>query len=515
MSAPEVPKNLTGTVVRGAGFSGVGFVVSRVLNLAAFVVLARLVTPDELGHYAAGTILVGIGLLLSDSGMSAAVIHRRDRLEEAASTAVIATVAAGAGISLLALAVSPLIGDFFGSSTVAAVAAVSSGLLFLQSARSVPNALLQRRFSFLRRIVVEPVAAIAFGAGAIVATASGLGVWGLVIGLYAQVVTDFALSWALVQWRPRLKLVSFEMWRELVAYGRHVLAGALVRRLGEQIPVAVIGRFVGSGALGQFQYAIKMVGTPYGFLLAGTSYVLFPAFARISDERLRFEVAFLRSLRWMAVTAIPVGFLLLPLGKPLAIVLFGPRWADAGQAAAALCLFIPGRALASVIGEAFRGSGRPRDWTRVNVVAVIGGAVAMFALLPFGLIGVSAGLSVDAVVTAGYAIARARRTMGVPINVMLARIWPPAVAALAMAGVLAAVETLLVHAASHGTVLGLLLLLAEGALALLVYVLGLRLIAPDMALELRSLLLAARKQPNTRPTAETRRGATVDSRASK
>ena len=39
----------------------------------------------------------------------------------------------------------------------AAVAAASAGILFLQSARTVPNAILQRRFSFLRRLIVEPV----------------------------------------------------------------------------------------------------------------------------------------------------------------------------------------------------------------------------------------------------------------------------------------------------------------------------------------------------------------------
>ncbi len=515
MSTPEVPKNLTGTVVKGAGFSGVGFVLSRALNLAAFVVLARLVTPDELGHYAAGTILVGIGFLLSASGMSAAVIHRRDRLEEAAATAAIATVVAGAGFGLLALASSPLIGAFFGSSTVGGVAAATSGVLFLQSARSVPNALLQRRFSFLRRVVVEPVAAIAFGAGAIIATAGGLGVWGLVIGLYAQVLTDFALSWLLVQWRPTLGLASFAMWRELVAYGRHVLAGGIVRRLGEQIPIAVIGRFVGAGALGQFQYAIRMVGTSYGFLLAGTSYVLFPAFARISDDRSRFQAAFLRSLRLMAVCALPVGLLLLPLGKPLAILLFGPTWAEAGEAVAALCLFVPGRALANVVGEGFRGSGRPADWARVNVVAVICGAAAMFALLPFGLTGVAAGLSVDAVVAAGYALARARRTMGLPIKATLPMIWPACAAALIAAAVLLPTETLVVHAASHGTALGLLLVVAEGALGLLVYGIGVRLMAPAVAGEVRTLIRAVRT-PSTPPPTEARPAvAAVDSRASK
>ena len=65
--------------------------------------LARLITPEELGQYTSGSILVGFGLLLAGSGMLAALIHREDRLDEAASTATAATIGAGVLLALLGL----------------------------------------------------------------------------------------------------------------------------------------------------------------------------------------------------------------------------------------------------------------------------------------------------------------------------------------------------------------------------------------------------------------------------
>ena len=50
------------------------------------------------------------------------------------------------------------------------------------------------------------------------------------------------------------------------------------------------------------------------------SYVLFPAFSRISDDARRFERGFLRSVRLTCATAMPLSFILLPLGVPLALV---------------------------------------------------------------------------------------------------------------------------------------------------------------------------------------------------
>ena len=70
------------------------------------------------------------------------------------------------------------------------MAAAISGQLFLRSATVVPNAMLERRLAFLRRTVVEPLAAVAFAAAAIVAMSNGMGVWGLVIGNYVQIGVD-------------------------------------------------------------------------------------------------------------------------------------------------------------------------------------------------------------------------------------------------------------------------------------------------------------------------------------
>ena len=294
---PEVVSDdLTGTVLRGAGLSGIGHMLAQVFTLGFYLALARLLTPDDFGEFAAAAIILNAGLLFIESGMLAALISRRDRIEEAASTAVFSTALGGVAFSLLALAASPLVGLFFDSDRVAALAAAVSGLLLLRSLQVVPEALLQRRFSFLRRMVIEPLQVIAFGVAAVIAASDGLGPWALVIGYYAAAVTDVLLSWVLVRWRPQPGLASFAMWKELIGYARHVLASNVVLRLGEQVPTLLIGRYVGTAPLGQYRYADRIAGTPFLFILSAASSVILPAFSRISHERERFAAAFLTVL---------------------------------------------------------------------------------------------------------------------------------------------------------------------------------------------------------------------------
>jgi O-antigen/teichoic acid export membrane protein len=485
-------KDLTGTVVRGSALAGSGFALSQILTLASYLVLARLVTPTEFGYFTAGLVLVTIAGLYTDSGMLAALIYRRDRLEEAAATAVVSTLVSGLFFSLVLLALAPVIGAFFGSETVTGVAAAAAGLVLLRAISIVPDALLQRRFSFLRRVVVEPAGVLAFGITGVVLTANGLGVWGLILAQYASSLVKVLLAWGLVRWRPQFRLASFAMWRELISYGRHTIAAATVGRAAEEIPVLLVGRFIGAAPLGQFRYGRRIGSLPLAMLMAAGSYVLFPALARISEERARFQASVLRSLRWMAIFALAGGLILIPLGEPLTTLAFGDIWADAGKAAMALSFFTAARGVSSLVQETMKADGRPDVVTRMNLVEAVVGTAAMVALLPFGLVGVCIGISIGAVVRAAYALGRAHVIVGLPRRDMLEAIRAPLIAALVMVAVLFPLEAFVVHAGDQGTATGLLLVALEGVLGLAIYAAVLHVLIPGALGELRALLAKVR-----------------------
>ncbi len=478
----EQPDSLTGTVVRGASMSGLGFFLAQTMNLAVYMALTRLLTPHEFGVYAAGSILITFAFLGTDSGMVSAVIQRRDRVEEAANTALIATAAAGLLFGLLALAASPLMGLIFDSSEVTAVAAVMSGIVAIQTLNSVPSALLQRSFSFLRRLVIEPIQVVIFGVGAIVSASLGMGVWSLVIGQYAAIVGEVVLSWTLVRWRPRLRLASYAMWRELVHFGRYVLISGVLVAAGEEGTALIVGRFLGTSALGQFRNGYRLALMPWRMLVAAASYVLFPAFSRISHDAARLTPAFLRSLRWMSIAAFPAGLLLLPLGKSLTLVVLGDQWGAAGEVVAAMGMWAGAGAIIGVISEALKARGDSKLLLRLTCVKTPLLLLSMLAMVPLGLTAAAYGLALGQVLSACYALHLCGRVMDIHLRAVLAQIWAPLVAAGLMAIALLPVDRA-IEPATHGTIVGLILVAAEIALGLAIYALLLRLFAPTSARE--------------------------------
>jgi O-antigen/teichoic acid export membrane protein len=478
------PPGLSGVVLRGVSFAGAGYGASQILTFATYLVLAKLISPAAFGIFAAGSTVAGVGTMVGESGMLSALIHRRDGLDEAFNSAFLASIAGGLLLTLAGLATAPLVGLFFNSGTAGDVAAVMAGTMFLRLLALVPDARLQRRFSFFRRVIIDPLSIVAFAAGAVTAGAYGMGVWALVIGTYAAGLVNVVAAWALVDWRPRPSHASFAMWRELVRYGRPVLGAEFIRRVTMEIPVLALGRFAGTGALGQFTYSFRVATQPLRAFVNVGGYVLLPAFSRIATDKERFRMAVLRALRWVSATSFPVGLLLVPLGMPAVVLLFGATWRQAGYGAMALAGYCAALSLDSLASEAWKAYGRPDMLPRMHGLSLVLTTICVGAGVPFGLIGVTIGMSVSAIGVAAYAIWGMAKALEISLSSMRREIWPAAFASAVMAGALYLLEHFVVRADRQGTVVGLLLLAAEAVLGGVVYLVLLRGVAPATTREL-------------------------------
>ncbi|HEX3911703.1 MAG TPA: oligosaccharide flippase family protein [Solirubrobacteraceae bacterium] len=482
------PESLSGVVTRGASLAGMGYVLSQVLTFVAYLVLARLATPADFGRFAAGGVIVNAGAVLGESGIEAALVHRRRRLQEAINSAFLATVVAGVGLTLLSLAAAPLVGLFFHSHETGVVAAVLSGWMLLRMLAIVPDALLMRRFSFARRVVIDPLSTVFFAAGAIPAAAAGLGVWALVIGTYASALLNVIAAWVFARYRPRPRLARFETWRELARFGRPVVIGNLIRRAVLEIPILAIGRFNGAAALGQFSYAARASTQSLGAVVNVGGYVLLPAFSRLSAHDERFRTAVRTALRWLCIVSFPVGMLLIPLGTPAVVLVFGHQWREAGHAATALAVYCAALSLDSIASEAWKANGRTDMLPRMHGLSLALTLVFVGGLVHFGLVWAAVGMSAAALGVAAYAVYGMSTALDIELRDLLREIWPATLASCLMAGALFCLEHFLVHADRYATVPGIALVALETVLGLVLYVGILGLFAPESTRQLIGVL---------------------------
>jgi PST family polysaccharide transporter len=184
---------------------------------------------------------------------------------------------------------------------------------------------------------------------------------------------------------------------------------------------------------------------------------------------------------------------MLPLGEPFAAVIFGDQWREAGYAAMAMFAYVGGRSLINLAGEAFKAAEQPNLLPRMYLLSAVLGIASIVALLPLGLVGVSAAISISSIGVTAYAIRAASGVLEVPATRIVSEIVPAVAASVVMAGALTPLEHLVVDAANRETAVGLLLLASETLAAAGIYLGALAVVAPPLARELVEL---ARKAPS-------------------
>ncbi len=501
--APDPPDSLLRTTMRGVGLAGAGYIGSQALNFVAYLVLVRLLDPKDFGLYAAGTVITGITSLFAESGMLAALITRKDRIDEAASTAFVSLALTGIALTGLSLAVSPLLGLAFHSHEVALITAVLSGWLFVRALTIVPDAMLQRQFSFARRVIVDPAGVLAYAAAAIPLAATGAGVWAMVAGSYASILTQAIGAWVACGFRPQLRLASFAMWRELASFSRLLVLGEILYRVKVQIDTFMLGRFSGAATLGQYRNGMMLASQPSAAFGSVAAYVILPAFARISSDTPRLSSAARRGFAVTEVAVVPVAAACIPLGVPVAVILMGDRWRVAGHVIAGLSGLVLGSAMISISGELMKARSALRLQLVVEIIWFVLTAVTVtVAAMLWGALAVAIAVSLSTCVTAGYAVVRIAANLSLPLGELLIELATTVVAATVMAVAIWALNSD-VDVLGRGEFVGILVLFGDGLVGLVVYTATLLAIDPrrrDGAVSLAHSLRARAKRRAAAPS---------------
>jgi PST family polysaccharide transporter len=477
--------------------SAVALVLVQVITLLQTLVLARLLSPREVGLFAAGTVLATFLMTFAEGALTQALIQRpdgapgRDGLDDVADTVFWATLAGGLAMSLLTLAAAPLIALLFGHVVAGTIAAVTAGAMVLHSLTSVPDALMQRRFDFRRRLVIDPLTALTFAVVSVVFAGVGYGVWSLVIGSYAQMTVWVVLSWGLAGWRPGRGRPSLRLWRQLARFGFPLLVASVAERLRDVVELTVVGRALDTASLGFYRYGRRIAMLPGSIVIQAGAFVLFPAFARIADDPVRLKQAFLRALTWIWLAALPVAGVLVAVGEQLAVLLLGEPWRGAGVAVTAMAGVGLGQALSAVSVEVLKGTGRSERINWMTASGLLAGLGLVLLLVPFGLFGVGLAVSGTAVVVGLVGLSSIRDVVGVTGLGLLRLLLPPAAAAVVATTVVAIAEHVLLRADVWPVGLGLVIITGEVIVLGVAYIGLLALVAPEPA---GRLLAAVRQQ---------------------
>ena len=280
--------------------------VQGVLHLVVGVVLARLLLPADFGLAALALIVIGFATMVGDVGVGAAVMQRLVVTTAHLRVAFTLSVLAGVVIAGALFGIAPLIAILAKSPAVTPVLRVQSIVFIATGVGTVARALLQRRLDFRRLFAVDLISyLLGYALIAIGGALLGFGVWSLVFGSLVQSWLASVLS-AVSARAPVKPLIAKQEMRDLLGFGVGVTVNGVIAYVGRNGDNFLVGRFLGTTALGLYSRAFNFMMLPINYLTSVIPTILIPAFAEIQLDKARVGRGYLMGVQTAALITAPV-----------------------------------------------------------------------------------------------------------------------------------------------------------------------------------------------------------------
>jgi O-antigen/teichoic acid export membrane protein len=407
-------QNLRARVFRGLAWKAASLFFRQFSRIVVAVVLARLLIPEDYGVAAMVLAFSSLVFIFSDLALGAALVQRRELSEEDRSTVFWTSVAFGTLFTLLGLGLAGPLAAFFGEPEVRPLFAVFSLSFLVTALGTTQTALLNREMDF-KRLELRMMTATLAGAGIGIALAvAGFGAWALIGQQLAVATVSTALLWAVSPWRPRL-VFSLASLRSMGRFGGNVFGTRVLFYVNRYADNVLIGRVLGSSALGFYALAYNVMLAPLSRIAAPVQEVLFPAFSLMQNERRRIATMWIRVNRLVGAVTIPTMLGLVAVAPDFVTVVLGEKWQEATVVIQILAWVGLLQSLQRLNSSILQALDRTGTLLRYSIVVVVASVTAFVAGLHWGIVGVAAGYAISSTLVEPMYAWLTARALGVPV----------------------------------------------------------------------------------------------------
>jgi teichuronic acid exporter len=418
-------------IVNGVLWQGALRWLSQVLAWSATIVIARRLTPEDYGIASTATILVGLLSLVSEGGISRALVMRRDTSEPIIRQAHGASMMLGTFLAvMLAIAAYP-IGQFYDDRRIVPLILALAPVLMLSGLNATPLAVLQQQLRYRRLAAIEFAKVSAQAVTVMVGAILGYGAWALAGGLLVGHVT------AVVFTRRSVRLRALRPVRAVISptisYARHLVVGSLAWYIYSNADFAVVGRVAGLTALGYYQFAWNMAQLPGEKLGNVLQMVVGPFFGSIGDDLRLLKHYFLLLSELLVSVMLPVlcGFAL--VSKTAIPLLFGDKWLPAVPIMQILVACAALGSLSTLSHHVLSATGNAATGTRVNLGALVVMPIAFYlAARLSGPMAVASVWLIAQPILMAVPLLKVRQAISLPVRTYLTSLRAPIVSSLGM-----------------------------------------------------------------------------------
>ncbi|MDO8487814.1 MAG: oligosaccharide flippase family protein [bacterium] len=359
----------------------------RLLAFAKIAVLARILLPDQFGEFAVVGMVLAFLEIITETGINVFLMQEKDSLAKYIDTAWVVSIGRGLLVSALMLVTSGLVANFFHLPQVRTLIIIASIIPVVRGFINPANVKFQKELNFATdfwyrfSIVLVEIGLTLLLALNIQASSS------LVLGLVGSAIYEVFASWIFITPRPKAKL-NYAQVKTVLGRGKWVTGFGLFDYVFSTIDNVVVGRLLGSSALGIYQNAYKLSllpGTQVNDIYYKTTT---PVYVKMREELKNLTRAVTLGTSGLVAIQIVVGFAIYILADPLVRFILGPNWLAAIPAVKVLAILSAVRGAAFSFNSLFVALQKQKYVALMTLVSMV---VMSILIVPwvnrFGLVG--------------------------------------------------------------------------------------------------------------------------------
>jgi len=307
----------------------IGFVVS--------LVLARILLPSDFGTIAIFSVLMGIGNVLIDSGLTNSLIRTQNIDDADLSTVFYFNFTVSILIYSIIAFTAPWVSVFFKMPELTKIIRIYTIILPISAFSAIQRTLLTKKMDFKTQLKVQIPSLVIGGASGIIFALTGFGVWSLVYMAIIQSALSSLQFWMYSRWRPK-RVFDKVKFRFHFNFGYKLALSGLLDIAFQNIYTIVIGKIFSATQLGFYNKANSMQQLPVTSIIKPLNRVTYPLFSQIQNDSLRLKNVYSQLMKMVMFVITPVLMLLGVLGEPLFRFLFTEKWLPAVPYFQILCI---------------------------------------------------------------------------------------------------------------------------------------------------------------------------------
>lgn len=311
--------------IRSAKWSFLQRLTIQPIQLLFGMVLARLITPTEMGILGLTAVFFAIAACLANAGFGAAIIRKTDRTNEDINTVFWFNLVMSFLLAVLLFLMAPWFAAFYRQPELLWLTRVSAFMMFLSSSSSVHVALFQSRRDFKTLAWVGMLSTLAGMPVCLYLAYIGWGVWALMVQNVVSTTINLGLIWWRSPWKPGF-IFSSASFRELFAFGSKLSIASLLHTLYTEARTFIIGKFYSAAQLGLYSRGQHLSQTGPATINGVLESITYPILATIQNDDARLASAYRKYIKVSTLAIAWLCVMMATLAEPGVYIFYGEQW---------------------------------------------------------------------------------------------------------------------------------------------------------------------------------------------